>query len=223
MIMKKRNITLFFLIIFYSVSFIDAQDQAGSPPIQVELWGGHNRLQFQSITIKPLDAHHKWDFFNLAVFDSHYSDDDKIFNESVIQSYVAYNIVNGFGIGMGGVFNSAVGASAHAVTQFVKGGKDYLVVIFSAAHIKKNPDFEIFSQIQYRPRLSETTSLFTQALLLASSKEFKSHNRSFVQLRLGLDNNKGLQCGLAYGYNEYGPFRESKGTIGLFLRTEIFR
>ena len=192
-----------------------------SPPVQVELHGGHNKTLFQSIIIKPLDARHRFDFFNISYFDSHYKTADKPFNEGLIQSYVAYNFVKGVGVGVGGTYNTFGGTSANVVGQFVNAGRRHLIVFFTTAYLESNPKYEAFTQLQYRPRLSNKVDLFFQVMALTNWVELESHNRSFQQLRAGISTGR-FQAGIGADFDQYGPSPLSKQNVGLFLRTEIF-
>ncbi|SMD44842.1 hypothetical protein SAMN00777080_3478 [Aquiflexum balticum DSM 16537] len=192
-----------------------------SPPIQPEFQIGINKLLFQNILIKPLDKGHRFDFFNITYFDSHFNEEDKPFNEGLIQSYVAYNFVKGVGIGVGGTYNSFTGVSPNLVGQFVNAGRSHLIVFFVAAHLKSTPSYEAFTQIQFRPALSENIRLFTQLMALTNWTRLEVHSRSFQQFRLGLDV-KNYQFGFGADFDQYGPIRQSKTNLGLFIRTEIF-
>lgn len=192
-----------------------------SPPIQPELHIGSNKLVFQNIMIKPLDKAHRWDFFNITYFDSHFREKDGPFNEGLIQTYVAYNILNGVGIGIGGTYNTFAGVSSNLVGQFVNAGPSHLIVFFVAAHLQSTPTYEAFTQLQYRPKLTTNTRLFTQVMALTNWSQLEIHSRSFQQLRVGLDVKK-YQFGLGADFDQYGPNRQSKTNLGIFVRTEIF-
>ncbi|WP_194972574.1 hypothetical protein [Aquiflexum lacus] len=222
----RQSMIIFSLMLFIFSNSSYAQEQGAgrppmSPPIQPELHLGHNKLVFQNIMIKPLDEAHRWDFFNITYFDSHFQDQDKPFNEGLIQTFVAYNFLKGVGLGVGGTYNTFTGVNPNLVGQFVNAGPGHLVVFFVAAHLKSSPSYEAFTQIQYRPRISENTRLFTQLMALTNWNQLEIHSRSFQQLRVGLDV-KTYQFGIGADFDQYGPNRQSKTNIGLFVRTEIF-
>jgi hypothetical protein len=192
-----------------------------SPPIQVEVHGGNNKLLFQTIIIKPIDPEQRFDFFNISTFDYHWTPEEKFLNEGIIQSYVAYNFIKGVGIGVGATYNSFAGLSPNIVGQVVNAGRQHLVVFFAAAHLQEKPQYQGFLQLQYRPSISEDVRLFSQLMVLTNWVQFESHSRSFQQLRIGLEY-KTFQFGVGTDINQYGPTPESKLTIGLFIRTELF-
>lgn len=223
--MRNARLPLLVIGLLFSVDVVAQKPDMGrppvSPPIQPEFQIGHNKLLFQNILIKPLDKDHKFDFFNITYFDAHFDKEDKTFNEGLIQTYVAYNFLKGVGIGMGGTYNTFSGVSPNLVGQFVRAGRSHLIVFFVAAHLKSTPSYEAFSQIQYRPKISENVRLFIQLMALTNWNRLEIHSRSFQQLRLGLDV-KNYQFGLGADFDQYGPMRSSKTNFGVFIRTEIF-
>lgn len=221
----KPHCLFLLLFIFFSFTSLKAQPAEESmrpnPPVQVELSAGYEKTLFQSIVIKPLDKKHRFDFFSISYFDNYYDDENKPFNEGLIQTYVAYNVIKGVGFGLGGTYNSFGGVSANLVGQFVNAGPNHLIVFFATVYLEENPQFEAFTQLQYRFRLAEDWRLFTQLMALTNWVELENHNRSFQQLRIGLDY-RNYQFGLSADLDQYTPLPESKGQIGLFVRAEIF-
>ncbi|WP_297337555.1 hypothetical protein [Algoriphagus sp.] len=223
--MRHLKFILLFQLLVFSTALIAQEKELVrppmSPPIQPELHFGNHKLVFQNIMIKPLDKAHKWDFFTITYFDIHFQDEDEAFNEGLIQTYVAYNFLKGVGIGIGGTYNSFKGVSPNLVGQFVNAGPSHLVVFFVAAHLTSTPSYEAFTQIQYRPRISGNVRLFTQLMALTNWDQLEIHSRNFQQFRVGLDV-KGYQFGFGVDLDQYGPERQAKTNVGLFIRTEIF-
>ncbi len=216
---------LFLTLFFFSFTALKAQPapegMRPNPPVQVELSAGYEKTLFQSIIIKPLDKKHRFDFFNISYFDNYYDEENKPFNEGLIQTYVAYNFIKGVGVGLGGTYNSFGGVSANLVGQFVNAGPNHLIVFFATIYLEENPQYEAFTQLQYRFRLNDDWRLFTQLMALTNWVELEDHNRSFQQLRVGLDY-RNYQFGIGADFDQYTPLPEHKGQVGLFVRAEIF-
>ena len=165
--------------------------------------------------VKPFDPEYKWTLFNLNTAEYNYD-----LEESILMSYsvVSYDAFKGFG--------PAVGTRALSDRLVALGGLQYnlynekfFVTANFTSEFKGNPDFELFSIIQYRPEFSENIKGFFQGQL-SFNFNADAHLLSFQQLRLGTDFGL-IQTGVALNQLQSGEDWEYDFQPGLFLRLEF--
>lgn len=196
----------FIIIFFKSYSFGQTVIEAASTDENffLEMWW-----------VKSFDPEYKLTLFNLNTAEYNYD-----LEESILMSYsvVSYDAFKGFG--------PAVGTRVLSDRLVALGGLQYnlynekfFVTANFTSEFKGNPDFELFSIIQYRPKFGKKIKGFLQGQL---SLNFNAdmHLLSFQQLRLGTDFGL-IQTGLALNQLQSGADWEYDFQPGLFLRLEF--
>jgi len=119
----------------------------------------------------------------------------------------------------GGVVYSPGGFNATAGLQYIYGGRKFFFLFAPRIDIERDPSYDIFTIIQYKPQISEKVKLFTriQTLNLFHSGD---NIKSYQWMRLGLEI-KGMQFGLGLNLDEYGPNPSVETSVGVFIRKEI--
>ncbi|MFV1885087.1 MAG: hypothetical protein ACMZ7B_11410 [Balneola sp.] len=169
----------------------------------------------ESWWVKPLDPEYKFTLFNLNTAEYNYE-----LEEAILMSYsiISYNAFKGFGPALGTRIlpNKLVALGGIQYTFY---REKFFVTANFTSEIKDKPDFEFFSIIQYRPKITNKLKGFFQGQF---SFNFNSdiHLLSFQQLRLGAD--LGLaQTGLAVNQFQFGSNWDYDFQPGLFLRFEF--
>ncbi|UJP64295.1 hypothetical protein [Mongoliitalea daihaiensis] len=139
-------------------------------------------------------------------------------------STVNYSLTENFGLAAGG-FVSQDGFSPIVAFNYTKISDNWLVSIFPSIEVTRNPNLDVFAFVQFRPKINDRWSLFTQ-VIANSNFNFRQHNFSEQAIRLGLDY-KTFQFGLGMDINQFTS--ESSGQRqtdwnqhpGLFIRKEF--
>ncbi len=214
----KKSLLLFIFIGAFGASFF-AQEVAPSP-IPVELVVGNHRFGLQAIMNKPLPNTKKWTFFSVSYVESHkindFSDVD-----FVSISQVAYRLFKGFSLSAGMHVNRVHGLSPSAGFQYSFVNSKWLFVFMPNFIFTKEKNIEVFSLVEYKPQITEKLKLYSRIQVLYNQTlSSNTHDRSYLQLRLGLDYKK-FQAGFATNFDFYGSDRIFKDNFGVFLRTSL--
>ncbi len=190
------------------------QNEAASP---VELNVANNRFGLQFLMNKYFKPASKFSFLSVTSFESTYNND--INNLDFINiSQVGYEIYKGFGIAAGLSVNRVSGLTSIIGLNYVFACREILLVITPAYHLSKSKNAEILALIEYKPKLTDKLKLYSRFQSLYNHNSEKNHHeRSYIQLRLGLGIGN-YQFGLATNLDYYGPTKVSKDNYGLFLR-----
>jgi len=175
----------------------------------------NDNFLMESWWVKPFDSAYKFSLFNLNTAEYNYESE-----ESLLMSYsiVSYNAFKGFGPALGTRILSNKLVSLGGI-QYTFYTEKFFVTANFTSEIIDNPDFELYSIVQYRPQITEKLKGFFQGQL---SFNFNSdvHLLSFQQLRLGAD--LGLvQTGLAANLFQLGSDWDQDFQPGLFVRFEF--
>jgi hypothetical protein len=76
------------------------------------------------------------------------------------------------------------------------------------------------TSIQFKPEINDRLKLYTRIQML-NLFNADGNIKSYQWMRLGLEA-KGLQFGLAFNLDEYGPDPSVDASYGVFIRKEIF-
>jgi len=191
---------------------------------QLEVMSGLQKTDFTSLSIRPLNSSAQYALGTLAFFQKYHESENTIFDEAGVQPTIYWKLSKSLSIGPGIYYNSIAGFSerisllyAHHSAQFV------LIAIPTIAHAEKTGtiDGEMFVQMQFTQTLRKDWNLVVLTQLLTSWSKFSVHNRSFQQVRVGLEK-KSTQFGLALDHDQYGKAPLRRTSVGVFVR-KIFQ
>jgi len=167
---------------------------------------------FETWWTKPLDSAYKFVLFNLNTAEYRFDTDQTIF---LSYSILSYDLWKGLGPAIGSriVQDKVVGLGGVQYTYYRK--KGFITANFTS-ELKDNPDFELFSIVQYRPRLSEKLNAFLQGQF-SFNFNADEHIFSFQQFRFGVDVGT-MQTGLAINHLQFGSEWEYEFQLGGFFR-----
>jgi hypothetical protein len=212
---KVKLISTVFIIGF--VSSLQAQFT------QLELFSGFKKTDFTLFSSYAINDSGTLGITTLAFFQKFIEKENQLFDEVGVQPTLFWNVNETIAIGSSLYYNSFGGFSERLSAKFtLKKAKALLVVIPTVAYSEKKDASlaEIFAQIQLSRPLSAKILLWFNGQLLTVWDKFKTHSRSFQQLRLGFSL-KGHQFGLGADFDQYGPKPIQKSFFGLYYRKTL--
>ncbi|WKN41499.1 hypothetical protein [Tunicatimonas pelagia] len=165
--------------------------------------------------IKPFDDEYKLSLFSLNTAEYNYDSEESIF---MSYSLLNYNLFKNWGPAVGTRLlpDRAVALSG---VQYSFYREEFFVTANVTSEIKRSPDFEVFSIVQYRPRFSEKVKGFFQGQF-SFNFNAETHLFSFQQFRLGGDFGL-IQTGIALNNFQFENDWEYDFQPGLFFRLEF--
>lgn len=214
--MKKIIIISSFLTIGFT-SYLQAQFT------QVELFSGFDKTDFTLFSSYNINKSKTLSINTLAFFQKFRDDENQVFDEAGVQPTVFWNINGNISIGPSLYYNSFSGYSERLSVKFtVKNSRVLFVIIPTVAHSEqKDASYtEAFAQFQFNTPINHNLSLWLSGQFLTVWDEFKTHSRSFQQLRAGVSY-KGHQLGIGLDFDQYGPNPIDKSSFGLYYRKTL--
>lgn len=190
---------------------------------QLELFSGFGKTDFTLFSNHPLDSNNTLSVATLTFFQKYGEEENQIFDEVGVQPTVFCNINETIAIGPSLYYNSFGGLSERLSARVtLKGSNTLVVVIPTVAYSeqKKASLGEVFAQFQIQKPLSKNLSLWLNGQFLTVWDKFKSHSRSFQQLRLGAAY-RDHQLGLGVDFDQYGKEPIRKSSIGIYYRNTL--
>jgi len=190
---------------------------------QLELFSGFKKTDFTLLSSYSINDSNTLSVSTLAFFQKFREKENQIFDEVGVQPTLFWNINETIAVGPSLYYNSFGGFSERLSGKFtIKSSSALLVVIPTIAYSEKKDAGlgEIFIQFQIQKPLGKKTSLWLNGQFLTVWDKFKSHSRSFQQLRLGASY-KGHQIGLGTDFDQYGPEPTQKSSFGLYYRKTL--
>ena len=187
---------------------------------QLELFSGFDKTDFTLFSNYSINDNATLSVATLAFFQKFREKENQIFDEVGVQPTLFWNINKTIALGPSLYYNSFGGFSERLSGKFtLKNSSALLVVIPTIAYSEKKDAGlgEIFTQFQIQKPLSKKISLWLNGQFLTVWDKFKSHSRSFQQLRLGASY-EGHQIGLGLDFDQYGPEPITQSNLGLFYR-----
>ena len=190
---------------------------AVSQPIPVEWAMGNTYGTVNLVLFKNFTRESKFGFFHMNTIRFNYTDHSQ--NDFILQDLAYAEIVKNIRI-TGGVIYSPSGFNPTAGMQYVHVGEKLLFLLAPRINIEPDPCWDVMTIVQFRPALSQRTKLYTRLQLL-NLFDRNGNINSYQWMRLGLEIH-GIQFGLAFNLDEYGPHPSVKTNLGAFIRKEIF-
>lgn len=186
--------------------------------IPSELFVGHQKAQYELFWSRPIDKEKRVTFFNYNRLALPYANRDQY--EFMLYSIGTYNFNKTWGGSAGGfVFNG--GLTPIVAVSYTAQGKNWFINLFPTVELRRNPNYELFGFANYTPALTERIRLFTQ-LIVNTNFNFRQHNFSLQQLRLGLWRS-GFQFGAGIDLTTTSSTEPTQFSTnaGLFIRKEL--
>lgn len=201
-------------LIFGFVSGLQAQFT------QLELFSGFEKTDFTLLSSHSINYSNTLSVTTLAFFQKFRKKENQIFDEVGVQPTLFWSVNKTIALGPSLYFNSFGGFSERLSAKFtLKNSRALLVVIPTVAYLEKKDASlgEVFTQFQIQKLLTKNLSLWLNGQFLTVWDSFKSHSRSFQQLRLGAAY-KDHQLGLGVDFDQYGTEPIQKSSFGLYYR-----
>ncbi|WP_020529762.1 hypothetical protein [Flexithrix dorotheae] len=216
--MKKIIIITSFLTIGFA-NYLQAQFT------QIELFSGFNKTDFTLYSSYPINEENTLSIATLAFFQKFNDKENENFDEAGVQPTLFWNINENIAIGPSLYYNSIAGYSQRLSAKFtLKNSRVLFVIIPTVAHAHSEQTdagyAEGFAQFQFNSPINDKVSLWLNGQFLTVWDEFKTHSRSFQQLRTGISF-KGHQIGIGLDFDQYGPNPIEKSSFGLYYRKTL--
>jgi hypothetical protein len=190
---------------------------------QLELFSGFEKTDFTLLSNYSISDSNILSVTTLAFSQKFREEENQIFDEVGVQPTLFWNVSKNIALGPSLYYNSFGGFSERLSAKFtLKKSKALLVVIPTVAYSEKKHGSlaEVFAQFQLHTPLSGNISLWFNGQFLTVWDKFKTHSRSFQQLRLGLSY-QGHQFGLGFDFDQYGLKPIQKSSFGLYYRKTL--
>lgn len=199
-----------------------SKTSSSGPPIPLELFFGHEQLNFQLIVKKKFTPTSKLDLLVISVFSENWDKDQKMGNSVVIPFQFNYNIgKKGFALAAGGEGNSVIGFSPLVGVEHSFANRKFLAITVLNYLINEQQDLKLFGLYEFKPPINQTWSWYSRVQFVYNhSLAENHHNRSFLYLRAGLKKGP-LGFGLGANWDQYGPAKITKDNFGVFTRWEF--
>ncbi len=211
--MKRIRIISGVLIIGF-VSTLQAQFT------QLELFSGFDKTDFTLFSNHSINDSNTLSIATLAFFQKFREKENQIFDEVGVQPTLFWNVNKTIALGPSLYYNSFGGFSERLSAKLtMKNSRASLVVIPTVAYSEKKDASlgEVFAQFQIHVPINDMVSLWLNGQFLTVWDKFKTHSRSFQQLRLGASY-KGHQLGLGADFDQYGTNPITQSNFGLYYR-----
>jgi len=208
-------ITSFFTIGF--ANYLQAQFT------QVELFSGFDKTDFTLFSSYTINEGRTLSINTLAFFQKFKDKEKQGFDEIGVQPTLFWNINENIAIGPSLYYNSFAGYSERLSAKFtLKNSRVLFVIIPTVAHSEQTDAgyAETFVQFQLNKSISDKVSLWLNGQFLMIWDEFKTHSRSYQQLRFGVSFN-GHQFGFGLDLDQYGPKPIEKSSFGVYYRKTL--
>ncbi len=213
----KKIATLTSLVIIAFAGHLNAQFT------QVELFSGLDKTDFTLYSSYPINKKNTLSIATLAFFQKFKKNENSVFDEVGVQPTLFWNINKHIGVGPSIYYNSFAGYAERISARLIlKNSRTLFVLIPTVAHSKQKKAgyAEVFAQFQLSSPINDKVSLWLNGQFLTIWDKFKTHSRSFQQLRVGVSFT-GHQFGIGVDFDQYGPDPIEKSSFGLYYRKTL--
>jgi hypothetical protein len=210
-----KNFIFLLFISFLSNAQIKPEVSVPVKPTPIEFLMGNNRIQGQTIIVKNF-AKSKFGIFSLSTLAGDYKNADKSNNEVFSNVQLHYDFFKGLKVTSGATFSSSKGFSPIAGLEYFYTNKYLTLVINPTINLTKSSSIANYAHIEYAPKNAKLNPYVRLQTLYVNSIAGKGHERSAAVARFGVIF-KGFASGLGLNKDYYGPTKNPKSNIGLFL------
>ena len=211
------------IVIITSVLILGIAHHINAQFTQVELFSGLDKTDFTLYSSYSIDKKNSLSLATLAFLQKFHDKENDNFDEIGVQPTLFWNIHKNISIGPSLYYNSVAGFSERLSAKFtLRNSRVLFVIIPSLAHSEQSDASyaEAFAQFQFNTPINDKVSLCLNGQFLTVWDEFKSHSRSFQQLRAGISLN-GHQFGFGLDLDQYGPKPVEQSSFGLYYRKTL--
>ncbi|THV57794.1 hypothetical protein EZV76_14470 [Flagellimonas alvinocaridis] len=211
------------IVIILSVFILGVTNSLKAQFTQVELFTGLGKTDFTLYSSYPINEKNTLSIATLAFFQKFNKKANESFDEAGVQPTLFWNINRSVAVGPSIYYNSFAGYSERlSVRLILKNSRALFVIIPTVAHSeqKKAVYAEAFAQFQFNSPINDKVSLRLNGQFLTIWDKFKTHSRSFQQLRAGISFND-HQLGIGFDFDQYGPDPIEKSSFGLYYRKTL--
>nr|WP_297787567.1 hypothetical protein [uncultured Allomuricauda sp.] len=211
------------IAIITSLSILWISNNLNAQFTQVELFSGWDKTDFTLYSSYPINEKNTLSIATLAFFQKFNKEENKGFDEAGVQPTLFWNINKSVAVGPSIYYNSFAGYAERLSTRLIlKKSRTLFVIIPTVAHSeqKKAGYAEVFAQFQFNSPINDKISLWLNGQFLTIWDKFKTHSRSFQQLRAGVSFN-GHQLGIGVDFDQYGPDPIEKSSLGMYYRKTL--
>lgn len=190
---------------------------------QVELFTGFDKIDFTLLSSYAINESQTFSITTLTFLQKYNDRENQGFDEVGVQPTLFWNINKYVSIGPSIYYNSFAGFSERISAKFtLKSTRILFVAIHTIAysHQKDASIAELFAQFQFNQPISNHLFFCLNGQVLTVWDVFKTHSRSYQQLRVGLSVN-GHQFGTGIDFDQYGTDPIKKSSIGLYYRKNL--
>lgn len=191
-----------------------------NPPITMETMVGDRGLAYQTIISKKFQSAPRFGFFSVNSFVAEW--DTKKVDDLMLQGHLTYDLTKGFSINAGFHYVHATGVRPTLSMLYTYANPTWLVVAFPRVDLVSKPNVELFSLVEYKPKINENWKFYSrlQAMYVHNPSE-ETHQKSGLALRAGVTF-KEFTFGAGYNFDSYGPMKHEMHNIGGFVSVLLF-
>ncbi|GGE92347.1 hypothetical protein GCM10010984_07490 [Chishuiella changwenlii] len=183
-----------------------------------ELYSGLNKTAFTSNAIIPIDEKGKFNFIGMGFYNFYHRDQDKLYNETGLQTGVFYSFTKDFKLGLGLYANSTFGLQQRLVMNYTKKAGDFFILVAPAFAINKSTTTtEMVVDILYEKEIANNWNVYVKAFGMIAYDNFNTHARNFQQPRIGMGY-KRKYFGFFADFDQWGSNLDSRSNYGLFAK-----
>ncbi len=191
-----------------------------NPPIFVELFAGNRALAYQVTINKKFQSAPKFGFFGATNLQPEWG--NSVIEDYMLQGKLTYSVVKGVDLAGGFIWNPVDGIRPSAAATFSYATPKVVAIFNPRVDIAKDPNFELFSMLEYKPKLSNKLTLYTRAQgIYTHNFGYGDHSRSYIMVRAGISY-KDFTFGAATNFDWYGPTKIYKNNFGGFVAVNLF-
>lgn len=211
------------IVIILSVFILGVANNLNAQFTQVELFTGLDKTDFTLYSSYPINEKNTLSIATLAFFQKFNKEANEGFDEVGVQPTLFWNFNRSVAVGPSIYYNSFAGYAERLSARLIlKNSRALYVIIPTVAHSeqKKAGYAEVFAQFQFNSPINDKISLWLNGQFLTIWDKFKTHSRSFQQLRAGVSFN-GHQLGIGVDLDQYGTDTIKKSSLGIYYRKTL--
>lgn len=188
---------------------------------QVELFNSLDKTTFNLLSSQNINEAKSVNLTTLGFFEKYRSNENRDFNEVGIQPTLFWNFSENFSIGPSIYYNSIAGLSQRISGKYVFKNEILFIVLnptIGRYQEEKQIYAETFAQFQLNIPIKEPISFGVNGQFLNVWDAFRTHSRSYRQLRIGISIKK-HQFGLGLNIDCYGTLESRTDAIGIYYRS----
>jgi hypothetical protein len=211
------------IIICTSLAILAFAEHSNAQFTQVELFSGFDKTDFTFYSSNPINKKNTLNITTLAFFQKFNKKVNEDFDEVGVQPTLFWSINKHIAVGPSIYYNSFAGYSERLSAKLtLKNSRVIIVIIPTVAHSEQKDSSyaEAFAQFQFNSPINDKVSLWLNGQFLTIWDKFKTHSRSFQQLRGGVSFNE-HQFGVGIDFDQYGPHPIEKSSFGMYYRKTL--